>query len=100
MLFVVLIFSQVLVLVSILLFINISLNINERILQSDFIFFIYEVKFEIVVKDVIMEKIDIINIILEKGCKVELKCDRVKVENGDDDIIIVENVIIMIEIEE
>lgn len=48
---------------------------------------------------IIIVAFDVIIVFLGK-IKVEVKCDRVKVENGDDGIIIVENVIIMFEIVE
>ena len=92
--------SQAPVPVSIPPSINTSLNTNERTPQSDPTSPIYEVKLETAVKDAIMEKIDTTNTTPEKGCKAELKCDRVKVENGDDDTIIAENVTIMTETEE
>lgn len=92
--------SQAPVQVSIPPSINTSLNNNDRTPQSDPTSPIYEVKLETAVKDVIVEKSHSTNTTPDKGIKAELKCDRVKVENGDDETIIAENVTVMTETEE
>ena len=62
---------------------------------------IYEVKLDNTVKDVVIEKSDPTTTTTSPDkTKAELKCDGVKVENGDDDTIIAENVTVMTETEE
>lgn len=62
---------------------------------------VYEVKLDASVKDVIVEKTDPASVMSSPDkAKDESKCDGLKVENGDDETIIAENVTVTTESEE